>query len=132
MPDNVCIPFGSRNVLAAKNLYPLPSSDGAPQDNTPSKKIVKVLLGNLTSFSPKMESYLFKPKVAKNVELFGLIEVHKNISELDNLKSKFKRYGRDVVLNGAQLTGRSEEGTHGGELASAKSDIDFVKFKEML
>ena len=95
-----------------------------------SKKVVDVLLGNLTSFSPKMESYLFKPKVAKSVEIFGLIEAHKTLADFDSLKSKFKRFGRDVNLNGAQPTGRSEDGTHGGELASAKSDIDFQYFKD--
>ena len=64
------------------------------------------------------------------MELFGFIEVHKTFSEFDYVNSKFKRYGREVVLNGAQLIGRSEDGTHGGELASATSDIVFVKFKE--
>ena len=84
----------------------------------------------MTSFSPKIENYLFRPGVNKNFHLFGLVEAHKTLDHLESLKSKFSGYGRSCVLNPATLTGRSESGTHGGELMSARNDIDFVKFQD--
>ena len=80
--------FGGRNVIYA--------CDPSPKDKekAPTDKVVKVLLGNLTSLSPKMENYLFRPSVNKNVILYGRLEVHKTIGELESLKSKFNSYGR--------------------------------------
>ena len=118
--------FGGRNVTFA--------CDPSPKDKekAPTDKVVKVLLGNLTSLSPKMENYLFRPSVNKNVILYGLLEAHKTIGELESLKSKFNSYGRSLVLNPAILTGRSETGNHGGEIASARNDTDFVKFQDQV
>ena len=100
------------------------------EDTTIKNKIFRVLLGNMISFSPKIENYFFRPGVNKKNHLFGLVEAHKTLDHLESLKSKFSGYGRSCVLNPATLTGRSESGTHGGELMSARNDIDFVKFQD--
>ena len=81
---------------------------------------------------PLGQKMIFCPGVNKNFHLFGVLEAHKTSDQLVNLKSKFSGYGRSCFLNPAVKTGRSETGTHGGEIVSARNDIDFASFQDHL
>ena len=122
------ISFGGRTLVMAKD----PFKDKESENTNSSSKVFRALLGNITSFGPKIENYVFRPGINKNFHLFGLLEAHKASDQLANLKSKFAGYGRSCFLNPAVKTGRSETGTHGGEMVSARNDIDFVSFQEHL
>ena len=49
------------------------------------------------------------------------VETHKPEESIIGLTDLFKNNGRRVKANPSQYTGRSEEGTHGGEMMKEKS-----------
>ena len=52
------ISFGGRTLVMAKD----PFKDKESENTNSSSKVFRALLGNITSFGPKIENYFFAPE----------------------------------------------------------------------
>ena len=96
-----------------------------PAEGANPERDFALLYANCTSFSPKIQSYLFSKNCRKAFSGFCFVETKVKPEKVHSIKELFEHHQLHVACNAGQPSSAGEDGIHGGELIGVNNNLNF-------